>query len=159
MRTLIRVLLILLCVLFGMMLLLNIASFVFGDSNPLGIRCAVVLTGSMEPTIHVNDMVIVHKQPDYRIGDIVMYSDGRATVTHRIVAINPKGYVTRGDANNTPDSPIPLEQIIGRVVLVIPQIGILLGFLKSPYGMVSIVFVFIVMEILNRLYYQMKREA
>ena len=159
MRTLIRVIIILLCVLFGLMLLLNIASYLLGDSNPLGVRCAVVLTGSMEPTIHVNDMVFVLRRPDYRIGDIVMYSDGNATVTHRIVAINPNGYVTRGDANNTPDDPMPIERIIGKVIFVIPRSGILMGFLKSPYGIVSIVLIFIVMEILTKLYHQMKEEA
>ena len=40
---------------------------------PFGVGAAIVLTGSMEPTLNVNDLVIVKKTDNIEIGDIVVF--------------------------------------------------------------------------------------
>lgn len=82
-----------------------------------------VITGSMEPTISVDDYIYV-KETDTSLlkkDDIVAYvSEARdiqgLIVIHRIVEINPDGtYVTKGDANTIPDElSVRPDQVIGK---------------------------------------------
>ena len=100
---------------------------------------AVVLTGSMSGTIEPDDFIITHKQSDYMVGDIVMYQTGGTPVTHRIISENEKGYRTKGDANNTDDgTDIPKEDVVGKVVLVIPKIGAAIRIVRTPIGMLGL---------------------
>jgi signal peptidase len=60
-------------------------------------------------------------------------------VTHRIVSITDEEVITKGDANNTNDSPITREQIKGEVVFAIPFVGYLVNIIKSPIGTLCII--------------------
>ncbi|QOJ78336.1 signal peptidase I [Infirmifilum lucidum] len=85
---------------------------------------AVVSSWSMEPTLHVGDIVIVVGSESYSVGDIVVYESPSGLIVHRIVGIVGDAYVTKGDANPFPDSTHPsLTSIKGKVVFVIPYIG------------------------------------
>lgn len=107
----------------------------------LGWSWAVVVSGSMEPEIGVNDLILVHREKDYAVGDVISYESGGVIVTHRIVEKNEASYITQGDANNTPDfAPVNEEQIVGKVRLTIPEIGFFIEFLQTPLGMTCIVF-------------------
>jgi len=88
---------------------------------------AVVSSWSMEPTLHVGDLVIVQGQSHYKPGDIVVYTTGKALVVHRIVKQLEDGtFLTKGDANVFADAIHPsLAQIKGKVILVIPYFGTL----------------------------------
>ena len=66
---------------------------------------AIIVSGSMEPAISVDDMIVFRKQREYSVGDIVLYNDGFVNVTHRIVEINGDQVITKGDANNAADKP------------------------------------------------------
>lgn len=49
--------------------------------------------------------------------------------------------MTQGDANNTPDlDVVQANAVVGRVVWAIPYIGSALAFLKTPLGMVILIF-------------------
>ena len=118
------------------------AQRLFHNDSPaiLGYRSAVVLTGSMEPAIRADDLVIVHRQETYSAGDIIMFRSGSHTVTHRITAVTAEGYRTRGDANNTEDAAVtPPEDVLGRVVLVLPGVGGAVRLLRTPLGMLCLV--------------------
>lgn len=110
---------------------------------------AVVISGSMEPEIKVNDLVIVHEEESYTVGDIIAYESGSSVVTHRIVAESEMGYTTQGDFNNAADSrPVPKAAVVGRVVHVVPKVGLLLEYLRTPLGMTCMVLVgFLLIEI------------
>jgi len=114
--------------------------FVLKEQIPLvlGFGNAVVLTGSMAPVINAGDMVIIQRQPFYRVGDIVAYS-ASTPVTHRIIETTGAGYITQGDANNTEDSEITREAVIGRVVTTIPMIGHIILFFQQPIGTLVLV--------------------
>ena len=65
------------------------AQRLFHNDSPaiLGYRTAVVLTGSMEPAIRADDLVIVHRQETYSAGDIIMFRSGANTTTHRVTEV------------------------------------------------------------------------
>ena len=117
------------------------ASHLTGNTVPMpfGVGSAVVLSGSMEPEISVGDLLIITEAQSYQVGDVVVFQDGRSSVTHRIVSISEDKVVTRGDANNTEDDPITLEQIKGKVVAVIPAVGHVVGLIKTPIATVCII--------------------
>ncbi|MBP5378985.1 MAG: signal peptidase I [Ruminococcus sp.] len=82
-----------------------------------------VVTGSMEPSIHVDDYIIVEKTDTDKLteGDIISFyseqSDIRGLlVTHRIVGKNADGsYITKGDANPVSDTvSVPQDKIVGK---------------------------------------------
>ena len=86
-------------------------------------------------------MVIIHRQSAYSCGDVVMYKDGNSLVTHRVEEVTQTGYITRGDANNTPDPPVSADRIVGKAVLVIPKVGRLTAAVQTPLGMCLLVLV------------------
>ena len=113
----------------------------------LGYGNAVIITGSMEPEIMHGDMVIVHKQKDYEIMDIVAYQGNSRPVTHRIVGKTANGYITQGDVNNIDDGEIEHSRIIGKVIKTIPRVGSTILFLQSPLGiLILIIGLFVVIE-------------
>lgn len=110
--------------------------------------CAVILSGSMEPNLSVNDLVIIKKQPDYYIDDIIVYSNNDALVVHRIVNENNNNVVTMGDANTAIDNPINKKSIKGKVIHRYPKIGKYISILNNPILILSIIFSYIVIDIL-----------
>ena len=117
------------------------AKSLMGNSLPMPFGCgvAVVLSGSMEPTIRIDDLIIVTEQEDYRENDIVAYQSGSMVVVHRIIEVEPDTVITQGDANNAPDAPIRKEMIKGKVVHWIPGAGRIARLLKSPVATVILV--------------------
>ena len=88
---------------------------------------SVVISGSMEPSINVNDVVFTKAESTYCTNDVVVYIDGngKSAVVHRIVDIDKDGnYVTKGDANNSVDKPVAEGAVKGKVVFVLPKLGI-----------------------------------
>lgn len=127
------------------------ARYLTGNTHPtiFGWSWAIVISGSMEPEIGVNDLVVIHEQDGYRVGDVITFHSGSAIVTHRIAAESPEGFTTRGDANNTEDQAITKrEDVIGRVVWVLPDIGRFIEYLRTPLGMACMVLIgFLLIEI------------
>lgn len=115
----------------------------------------IVVSESMSPKINVNDIILVKKgytNEQYKEGNIITYirADGEL-ITHRIDSIAKVGllraYITKGDNNEEVDDfPVMYDQIIGKVVYVMPKLGILVGLLKNKifFGMCIIVLILIV---------------
>ena len=77
-----------------------------------------VATGSMEPVIKQNDVILVKKQDKYKTDDIITFKSDNAYVTHRIINIIGDSIVTKGDANNAKDVAITQNDIVGKVVKI-----------------------------------------
>lgn len=156
-KTIIRIsLLTLAALLIGLNVYSINASRLAGDSVPMpfGVGAAVVLSGSMEPALSAGDLLIVTEEDSYSVGDVVVYQDGSSAITHRIVSMeeieveNPDSdsgesltewqFVTQGDANNIPDSPIHQSRIKGKVSFRIPYIGYVVNLIKTPIGTILI---------------------
>ena len=112
---------------------------------PFGWGVSVVLSGSMEPALSVNDMVFVKEQGSYETGDIVVYQDGSSLVIHRIISVDGNEITTQGDANNTADQPVDISSVKGKAVASIPFVGAVAQFLKTPVGFILVIIAAIVL--------------
>lgn len=123
---------------------------------PFGWGVSVVLSGSMEPTLSVNDLVLVHEQNSYEVDDIVVYQDGNMLVIHKIISVDGDEIITKGDANNVADEPISASDIKGKAMVHIPFLGALIRFLKTPVGFILIIAAAIVLFELPHLHERKK---
>ena len=63
-------------------------------------------------------------------------------VVHRIISIDGDTVITAGDNNDgAEDEPINIKQINGEVIDIIPNVGLILKFFKSPLGIFITVFI------------------
>lgn len=113
-------------------------------------------TSSMMPTIKPGSVVIIQKTGTYQKGDIVTFKSDPISTTHRIFKIvNRDGkdfFITKGDNNNVLDNDqTPAENIIGKVIFIIPYLGMLLTFLKTQLGLSLLIFLPTVIIILVEL--------
>lgn len=105
---------------------------------PFGFGAAVVLSGSMEPTLGINDVIIIRKTDSYEVNDIVVYQSGNTMIVHRIIAKDGETIITRGDANNVEDAPVEIQAVKGEVIARIPAAGLVVNALKTPAGILIV---------------------
>ena len=129
----------LLAVLVGVNLFWLNASRLAGNAVPMpfGVGASVVLSGSMEPTLSVGDLLLLRQESSYQEGDIVVYQSGNMAVVHRIVSLEGETVITQGDANNVPDEAFAVHYIKGRVAAAIPLVGYAVWLLKTPAGIIA----------------------
>lgn len=134
----------LLCLLLALNLWLIAARVFLHQDLPkvFGFSQAVVMSGSMEPLFSAGDVVVFQEQDSYAVGDVVIFRRDGVFITHRIAGQQEDHFITKGDANNTEDQQLLApEYIEGRLVLIIPGIGAVMNFLRSPLGILLIVVV------------------
>ncbi|WP_409227692.1 signal peptidase I [Gudongella sp. SC589] len=136
------------------------------EPSLFGNRLYVVDSGSMEPALRINSLIVVNERtPDQiEMGDILTYygPESRTRVTHRVVGIGPGNeyFITQGDANNAEDAmPVEREKVIGIVALSIPYVGFAFRFLSSTQGIIFIVSVGIIAYIAPLLIKRRPKEA
>jgi len=102
--------------------------------TPLG----VVSSASMSPTLNVGDLIVIAKNSDVRIGDvIVFYPPGRQSpVVHRVVEVirvnGGRAFRTKGDANRDVDPwLIHEDRVLGEVVFKVPLMGYPILYMKG----------------------------
>lgn len=107
-----------------------------------------VVSGSMEPTIMVGDLIIIDTNcKEYKNDDIITFRDiNDAFVTHRIKSIDydKNIMITQGDANDSRDEAMSTSAIVGKYVVKIPAMGKVMAALKNPLVMVLILVIGIV---------------
>ncbi|MDQ1284299.1 MAG: signal peptidase [Patescibacteria group bacterium] len=114
-----------------------------------GMKTLVVLSGSMEPAIRTGSVILVKPAAEYKVGDIVTFGESgksKTPTTHRIFEIKEvdgkKAYVTKGDANNSPDQKtVSQGEIIGKLITGAPYVGYAVAAAQKPVGFVLIVIV------------------
>lgn len=101
---------------------------------------AAIVSNSMWPAIKAGDIVVirgVEAKNDLKVGDVIVYDNGDGFIIHRVVSLNEKTLITKGDANGQPDDPIRYGQIIGKAianeygVMKIPFLGQIAMFLNN----------------------------
>lgn len=106
---------------------------------PFGYGLAVVMSGSMEPVLQVDDLVVIHAQDSYSVGDIIVFERDGTRIIHRVIQVEGQTIQTQGDANNAPDTPVSLSAVKGALVLRIPKAGAVVKALKTPGGICAVV--------------------
>ena len=164
-----------LCVVFGLLLICNITIIVKGTLYPerppsvLSVTPLVVMSGSMSGDapdhIEVGDLIFVGKAKpeELKKGDIIafMEEEGSSTViTHRITAVEKAEdggiqWQTKGDANPSGDTdPVHQDNLVGIYLFRIAKVGDFALFLQEPLGMVLFIGIpllaFIIYDIIRR---------
>lgn len=98
-----------------------------------------VQTGSMGEIIEPGDWIVVKYSKNIKLNDIVTFEHKGEYITHRVIEAYNGTYVTKGDANTAKDSPISKDQIVGKVVKVIPNFGILRKTIFNPIVLIAII--------------------
>lgn len=135
-----------------------------GNSSVLGFRLFTVATGSMKGVYNVNDVIAVEDfdNKKLKVGDDIAFIGNRGglenkLVTHRIVKIeegsNGRIFTTKGVKNSVEDPSITEEQVLGKVVGVVPVVTQINHVVKSQLGFFCLIFcplvLVIVLEILQ----------
>ena len=117
------------------------AVFLMG-SRLLGFQVFTVISGSMEPTYSVGDLIYVKKvDPNtIKVGDPITFilNENLVVATHRVISVDADNqrFYTQGDANETPDaSPVHFKNVIGVPQFSIPLLGYVSDFIQNPPGM------------------------
>jgi signal peptidase len=121
------------------------------NKSIFGFRYYDVLTGSMEPTYHVGDLIFVKvtDAANINVGDAATFNPGATEdsyLTHRVVekledyqGTGVTCFKTKGDANDTEDPfVIDADRMIGVVKLRVPFMGYVVQFVQYHYVMIII---------------------
>ncbi len=138
----------------GFLLLISIYNFINirilhkEFTNYFGYTFMHITSGSMEPTIHVDDYVFIKlNEKNIKKGDIITFRVDDAIVTHRISNIEKNKVVTKGDANNDNDNLIRKKDVIGKVVYIGTSFGIYLKVFKTPIVFIMLFVTIILFDI------------
>ena len=105
---------------------------------PLGFGVGVVMSGSMEPELSVDDLIFVVKDKSIELDDVIVYQSKGILVVHKVVKVDGDQITTRGTANNADDDPISIKDVKGRVAFHVGGIGKIIDFLRAPLVMIAI---------------------
>ena len=114
----------------------------------LGLKSYIVLSGSMHPEIQTGAFAYVKPQEadTLKVNDIITFTIGENTVTHRINEITDDGFITKGDANEVPDlAPVMKNQVVGKYVFSIPYLGYFVSWLSTKAGKLTVFWIIAIM--------------
>jgi len=161
-------------ILLGVILLGAVFAFWFGLRFALrtDYPLLAVASGSMTPTLNVGDLIIVQGVPSYNDlyaapapeGTIIVFhkpkinpSSADELIVHRTISSMENNgtwyFQTKGDGNRTPDSwfgegalngLVSQHLLVGQVVAVVPWVGNVPLFIRTPSGLILIILLFLV---------------
>lgn len=164
MKNIVKILEIIATIFLTVVILVNFTLIIKGDLNKdevpdiLGYKPFIIVSGSMEPTIKTNDIVITKeiKQEDIQKGDILSYkSKDNLIITHRVIDIieneTEEEYIFKGDNNNVEDiKSVKYSEIEGEYLFSIPLIGSIALYVQTPTGLAaSILIIFLIYSIIE----------
>lgn len=122
-----------------------------------GISVFNIVSGSMKPTININDLIVIKKCKESEIEneDIITYKKADGTVvTHRVIRKNKENgeivYVTKGDNNPVEDNGVvKYSQVHGKYLFKIKGIGGFVEKLQKNNGLISVAIAIIIFVILK----------
>lgn len=82
-----------------------------------------VVTGSMEPSIPVDSLVVAVQDKTISAGDVAVYRLGESMLLHRVKEVLPQAAVFSADADPGYEELVELDRVVGRVMLAIPLLG------------------------------------
>ncbi len=126
-------------------------------------------------TLHVGDLIIVqginvseiHTAPEPE-GDIIVYRQlyGEELIVHRAIESKTENgqlyFITKGDANSSPDRPVPADHVIGKVLFRIPWVGHLALLMRNSTGIyiiLTLIAILVIVELIIPLFREKKPET
>lgn len=131
--------------------------------NVFGYSAFRVLTGSMEPAIETDSLILVRRiaPSEVKKDDIISFyskdpSHGGAVNTHRVISVEQDGelwyYTTKGDANQIADKYIVTSnELIGKVIFTSHPLGIFVRLLANPLIFIPVILIPLFVILLSNL--------
>ena len=86
-----------------------------------------VFSESMVPVLNKGDMIFVHNNGEFEVGDIVVYQTAQTPypIIHRIIEMEGDMISTKGDNNPVADpwNPTPISAVHGKASIKFPLLG------------------------------------
>lgn len=121
--------------------LIVLLAILLAGARLVGLNAYTVVSGSMEPTYSVGDLLYVKKvSPNsIRVGDPITFvlNEDLVVATHRVIEIDDaqQHFYTKGDANEVADAnPVHYKNLIGKPVFSIPLLGYVSNWVQNPPG-------------------------
>jgi signal peptidase I len=114
---------------------------------------AIVDGISMEPNYQGGDLVLIHEEPRYSVGEVVAYHSHTSgiVVLHRIVRMTGDGrYVFKGDNNSFADPPAKAQDLIGAKWLKIPKAGAAMIWVRKPWHEILLIGVALMLGLFSK---------
>lgn len=127
------------------------------NTHILGIYMFNIVSESMEPTLEINDVVIVRKCEISQLqkGDIITFEQDGRIISHRILdIIEERGTIkfeTKGDNNEIADPDnVESGQVYGKVLFSIKKVGRIITYIQNARGFINVaIFVIIVFVLVS----------
>ena len=137
------------------LLIIIVRASVFKQNDIFGYKVYVIGSGSMEPTIYTEDVVIVKKEKQIKINDVIAFKEGNTVIVHRVIDIanenNSQLYKTKGDNNNVEDEKyISESNIEGTVKATIPKVGKASSYIREHMIIIIAIFAILIILILMK---------
>lgn len=136
------------------------------EINIFGYTGYRIITESMKPNINSGDVVLVKTingdKEEIKKGDVITFRKNLEVITHRVIDIEENNgenvYVTKGDNNNLEDQErVEKSELLGKVVVVIPYLGNIIGILENKIIFLILVLIFLIL-LLCKINIQEKKE-
>ena len=132
-------------------------------------KLMTVQSGSMEPAIKMGSIVMVKPMEDYKIGDVISFTNPKKRqepISHRIVDLEviegKPFYITKGDANEESDiRRVAKDEVMGKVLFNVPFLGYAVDFAQKPIGFALIILipaVIIIGDEIKKIYGEVKKK-
>jgi len=139
----------------------------------------IVVHGVMDPSEitaapNPNGTMIVFHRPGYPRGGGFLFYAGDELIVHRVIARVEDGgtwyFQTKGDNNNSPDwwgntppdtfnGMVSSKLLVGRVVGVVPWVGNIPLFVRTPLGFALFIFLFLLILLIEYVPVLMKKQG
>lgn len=124
------------------------------NTHICGIYMFNIISESMEPTLEIDDVVIVKKcsPEELKVGDIITFEHDGRTISHRILKITKDEELkitTKGDNNDVPDKDeVDPSKVYGKVLFRIRKIGKLIHYIQNVRGFINIAIFIVIIYVL-----------
>ena len=127
------------------------------NTHIFGIYMFNIVSESMEPTLEINDVVVVQRCEPSQLQkkDIITFQQDNRIISHRIMDITKENgtikFKTKGDNNDIPDpGKVEEGQVYGKVLFPIKKIGKAVSYIQNARGFINIaIFVVIVFVLVS----------
>lgn len=111
----------------------------------------------MSPQFEVQDVIMVKKDEEYKVGDIIMYFDGKDSKykVHNVVALDRNTTVTRCASCEKSNEPISNDAVVGKAVGKVMFMGAIVGFFSQKIVLVIFALVGVTFLVVSQ-YHELK---
>ena len=125
------------------------------NTHILGIYMFNIVSESMEPTLEIDDVVVVQKCDTSQLqkGDIITFEQDGRIISHRILDVTKERgtikFETKGDNNEIPDpEKVEAGQVYGKVLFKVKRIGKAISYIQNVRGLINIAIFAVIVYIL-----------